>query len=250
MDSTPTIDLAGDLPADRNGEVIRNPIQIAYFLRRVAEHRGLVEVRVSGAPGPLHTAILAADRETGVILDEMLPREVAAHIALGSEVAVHGQHEGGPFRFSSALCERGSEHDIPFFRLVAPASLRHRQRRSFHRAVVPWDTALGARIEPDVEEGEESIALDARLQDISVGGCRLRVESDDPQQSFDCGRCVLWVPDEELVSCRFQPCHIEQTAPGHWAVGGRYLDLGRPDLRKLERIIASLEREMARLRLR
>jgi len=224
-------------------ELLAGPVIIHNVLGRLAEARALVEVHPEGSPQRFQSALLALRHDPRELwLDELIPRDPARSIRPGSRWWVRGRHAGVPFSFAATLLGVELEDAIPLYRLTVPERMRYAQRRAAFRAPVPTPLSLAARLVA-VNDGHRLRGL---LRDLSAGGCGLRVEAARLDPRLGETRCSLELPDENRVRFVLEPRHVELVRPGEWLIGGRYVDLGRRERRVIERLVARLERDLAR----
>ena len=150
--------------------------------------------------------------------------------------------------FAANLIESGASDGAAFYRLALPESMRYWQRRASHRVRVSAATVI-----PVTLRNEDGRSLAGELYDISIGGIGTRHKSAQvpPLLGEVWNECRLTLPGNPEVRCALEIRYVGQDAPGgHLRIGGRFVDIGRAQLKAVENYVAHLEREQLRRRRR
>ncbi|GGX49984.1 flagellar brake protein [Saccharospirillum salsuginis] len=156
------------------GEAVTNPADIVRLLRTAQEDVIPVSLVFTQSQRSLSTYVIDVDPQTGLTLDEPMPRALAGELASGTaftlETHIDGVQIRAPDLSARAAPKAGDE---PRFQCPLPAVLYTNQRRRSYRAQVRRSLLIGARVR---DEGD--VDCTGRLRDMSVDGCGIEFEQD------------------------------------------------------------------------
>jgi len=156
------------------GEAVTNPADIVRLLRSAQEDVIPVTLVFALSQRSLSTYVIDVDPNTGLTLDEPMPRAMASELASGAAFTLETRIDGVQIRAPdlSARAAPKSE-DEPHFQCPLPAILYSNQRRRSYRAQVRRSLLIGARVRAD-----DDVDCTGRLRDMSVDGCGIEFEQD------------------------------------------------------------------------
>ena len=156
------------------GEAVTHPTDIVRLLRTAQENVIPVTVVFTLSRRSLSTYVIDVDPQTGLLLDEPMPRAMAGELASGAaftlETWIDGVQIQAPDLAARAAPKAGDE---PRFQCPLPAILYSNQRRRSYRAQVRRSLLIGARVRDD-----GSVDCAGRLHDMSVDGCGIEFDQD------------------------------------------------------------------------
>lgn len=223
-------------------EHVNSPAQIATVLKRLQEEHALLIASFPNDNRIYNTAILSVDVPGNrVILDELNPAEGHARVQPGCELQLHGQISGIDTRCVVQIAEIELEDGIHLYRAVLPRYMIYRQRREFVRVPVRMTLDIGVSLTC----GDK--AVQARLADLSAGGIGGVVLAGDRLAIGDCCDCEIVLPDQSTLRAQAEIRFIVDEAGRQRRVGARFLALAPQDMRRIERIVMQLQRELRRI---
>lgn len=161
--------------------------QILGLLRRLLKNRCLLAVRFDDDAQIYHSVILDLDAEQNrLVLDELTPEKGHATFLQQRRCRIRAELKGVTLVFSAVLLEPGTRDGIAFYRCAIPSSVNYGQRRAHYRPRVGH-----AKRTPAELRLPEGTTLTGYLQDVSLGG--LRIKLDGP---------LGHVPPDTLLECR------------------------------------------------
>jgi len=126
-----------------------------------------------------------------------------------------------------------------------PKTIRYFQRRRAHRVHIS--------IAMDVHASLNSLAGDSyhgQIRDLSASGMRLqfyRVKPSSFEQHDLSQECIINLPDEENIRCRFTVHHVQQhDSHRGFAVGGSFTSMNHEQKKTLQRFLAKVEHQSLR----
>jgi len=144
--------------------------------------------------------------------------------------------------FTTELIDTGSSAQIAFYRLAMPKGLRYQQRRSSYRARINL-----ARDIPVLLTRADGVTLEGQLYDISMGGIGTRYKpgkTDNVRQGGVWDECIIRLDGKQEIRSSLEVCFIgEDTRSRQMRLGGKFIQLARPQIKIVENFIAALERD-------
>lgn len=224
-------------------EEIADPARIVSLLRRMQQARTLLIVSFPQVSECFNSSLLSIQPQHGsMVLDELTPPTGHAHLLRLRTPHIQARLRGVDINFSTELLEAGVKAGIAYYRIALPSMLAYAQRRANFRARL----GAGRRV-PVTLETEQGQILKGYLCDISASG--LCASFGPPVVALAHGdpipRCrIRFEPGDEVSSkmeVRFVNTGIHS---GLWRVGGRFIDIERMQVARVERYVATLDREM------
>lgn len=224
-------------------EVITLPAHIAGVLKRLQEAHALLRITIPGENQAYLSAMLEVHPVDGyLLLDELNPAEGNAALQRARRIGVSAQLQGVDIRFTTDLIDTGSSAQIAYHRLAMPQTMHYQQRRTSYRARISL-----ARVIPVMLTREDGVVLEGQLYDISVGGIGTRHKqgkTDDVQQGAVWKECFIRLDGEHEIRSAIEVRFVGEDQRSHLLrVGGRFLDLTRPQIKIVENFVAALERD-------
>jgi c-di-GMP-binding flagellar brake protein YcgR len=225
---------------------VTDPDGIAGLLKRIKDGHSLLTVSIRGEPESYLSAVLEVNREAGqFLIDELVPPE--GHHALMRVRRAHVLTTSGgvEITFSAEVLETGVESKGAFYKLAFPPVILYRQRREHYRVRV----SRGHRI-PLLIPLDAGGRAEGELRDISTGGigAELLVARNlelAPGQVIHNAQLKLF--SDMLVNLSLELRFFQRDEhSGHLRIGGRLLDLARPEQKIIEQFVAALDREWRR----
>ena len=236
-------------PALQEPQYVSQPVQVAGILRRLQEAHALVHVSMPGGNETWLSAILEVQPTQGyLLLDELTPREGHAILMKAGRLIVTAQIQGVDISFAASLLGTGTSDGLAFYRVQIPEGVRYWQRRASYRARIG-----AAMVIPVALQNGEGMVQNGELYDISAGGIGTRHKSAKgpvPLLGEVWQECRIKLPQQELV-CALEIRYVGQDSrTAQLRLGGRFVDITRPQLKAVETFVAHLERENLRKRRR
>ena len=224
-------------------EFITLPAQIAGVLKRLQEAHVLLRITIPGEQQAYLSAMLEVHPVEGyLLLDELTPPEGNAALRRARRLGISAQLQGVDISFTTDLIDTGSSAQIAYYRLAMPQGMRYQQRRTSFRARIGL-----ARVIPVVLAREDGTTLEGQLFDISVGGIGTRYKpgkTGDIQQGGIWDECIIHLDGKQEIRSALEVCFIgEDSRSRQMRLGGKFLNLERPQLKIIENFVAALERD-------
>ena len=226
---------------------LNTPAAIGRILNQLATNRVPLEVRLPRADTDGTSMILeVADDSHYFVLDEFVPHTLNDKVRKDDVVCILTSLAEVDVRFESRITATGMEGEIPFYRVPFPDTAYYPQRRAVYRASVPMQWTSKVRF-----KAANDASIDASLRDLSVGGFCCQLEDDAVailRQLAEPLTCELHVDAEEPLPVKVALCHERRSTRKSVWLGARYIELPKPDERRIERWIADITRQQARVR--
>ena len=184
--------------------------------------------------------------ESCVLLDELVPAERAAAVQPGLALHVESSLDGIAISFECQVLTIESDHKGVFYRVSLPNRVARRQRRQSHRV-----STAGRRLNA-VLQAVDGTSVSGEVVDISADGLAVRLPVSeaavlgDVRSELD---CHLLISDEETLEVQFGICRIiELGGRRHVVIAGRVLNPTPPISRRMGKLVADFERDLARTR--
>lgn len=228
-------------------ERVTDPARILGLLRGLKDGHALLSVAVGGDPALYTSAVLEVNPDHGyLLLDELNPRRGHQRLMETRSLQVRARLHGIELRFPCTIREIGGAAGIAYYYAPLPEQVRYRQRRTHFRVEI--DAAL--IIPVHLARGSEE-AVDGALHDLSVSGVGAYVSESNLKRGDTFPSCVVRIPDAPLLRSALEVCFVHfDEARRKLRIGGRLLNLARPQSKTLERFVAELERKLLQRRRR
>lgn len=235
-----------DSPLNPEPQQVATRAQIAGLLRRLMDAHALVHVSLPGEGEYWLSAVIDVHAQDGyLLLDELTPHDGNARMSQARRVIVSAQVQGVDISFATLLLGSGMSDGIVYYRLALPEQVRYWQRRANYRARVG-----AASVIPVVLQKADHPPLAGELYDLSAGGIGTRHKKSDgavPMLGDIWGQCRIQLPEGQDIRCALEIRFIgHDERGGSLRLGGRFVDITRPQLKQVENFVAALERERLR----
>jgi len=209
----------------------------------------LLEVRCDGDEQAAQSAIIELVPQRGYfVLGAFAPAFDPRRLAGSPQVHVRARLDGRDIRFTTRLLKQGGKQDAPYYMAAYPEHVDNPQRRREFRVNVPL--AKGAQV---VLRGTNGVQARGELRDLSPSGFSAHVDA------VDCvrlglangwrGACSLDIDSAAELTGAIEVCHVKPAAePLPARIGVCFVELDARSERRIERYVAELNRERARLR--
>jgi len=219
---------------------------VVRLLGQLQQRHALLSAHLSGEPESYATTVLGVYPDQDFfVLDELNPRTGHGKLLERRELTVIGRLDGIGIRFSAQVRESCSRDGVAFYKAALPLHVQHLQRRDRHRIrLLGTPTAFTA----DGGGDPAQTALGGTVYDICADGLGLLVEGEPALRRGDVlAACTFRLPREGEFRVDLEVRHVSRLADRRITrVGTRLLDADRSTQRRLEALIARLERELAR----
>ncbi|MDX1519107.1 MAG: PilZ domain-containing protein, partial [Gammaproteobacteria bacterium] len=94
-----------------------------------------------------------------------------------------------------------------------------------------------------------SLITNGELRDLSVGGFSARMKLDDIEYSVGdvVPKCMLHMPADKKIFCSAEIRQIDPAEGNRLPrIGARFVDMGKADLKQIEKFVAEVDRELVR----
>ena len=224
-----------------DNELITLPVQIAGVLKRLQEAHVLLRITIPGENQAYLSAMLEVHPVDGyLLLDELNPPEGNAALQRVRRIGVSAQLQGVDISFATDLLDTGSKAQIDFYRLAMPQAMRYQQRRTSYRARINL-----ARMIPVLLTREDGVTLEGQLYDISIGGIGTRHKpgkANEIQQGGVWDECIIQLDGKQEIRSALEVCFVGEDSR-QMRLGGKFLELTRPQIKIIENFVAALERD-------
>lgn len=209
----------------------------------------LLEVRCEGDARAAQSAIIELVPQRGYfVLDAFTPPLDPQRLAASPQIQVRARLDGRDIRFATRLLKQGGKRGAPYYMAAYPEHVDNPQRRREFRVNVPLDK--GAQV---VLHGAGGVQARGELRDLSPSGFSAHLDAAECERvGLDNGwrgTCSLNIDSSAALTGAVEVCHVKPaTGPLPARVGVCFVDLDARSERRIERYVAELDRERARLR--
>jgi c-di-GMP-binding flagellar brake protein YcgR len=221
--------------------LIRAHDQILALLYRLRDRHTLIQIsNSSSSERPVLSVILAVSPDEGCLIVDAPPASTPLKLDDGEKLRISARLDGVEIRFSCTL-EAPTLHDeASALQLALPGEAEYLERRREFRARIsaghpPFH--MGARDQTEIQ---------GQLLNLSIGGFGALVKNTirlESGEMLDCSMELLG----ELMQLRAEVRQWAETpVAGQYRLGARFVDVEPQDKRRLERIVACLERRTIR----
>lgn len=195
------------------------------------------------------SAIIELVPEAGYfVLDQPVPHSALTAVDSDAPVAVRARLDGRDVQFETRIVQSGGSTTRPFYKALYPDLVDFPQRRREYRVTVPLERAQAVRMR------DADLRLHGELRDLSPGGFSARITYDGFGRLERAlgwrAQCEIDLDDDHApFTATVEICHV---VPPRGRTLGRigtcFVDLDTRAERRIERYVALLERQRARLR--
>ena len=209
----------------------------------------LLEVRCDGDEQAAQSALVELVPQRGYfVLDAFTPPLDPGRLAALPQVHVRARLDGRDIRFTTRLLEQGGKRGAPYYMAAYPEHVDNPQRRREFRVNVPLDK--GAQV---VLHGAGGVQARGELRDLSPSGFSAHLDAADCARLGLAdgwrGNCSLNIDSAAALVGAVEVCHVKPAAAHLPArIGVCFVELDARSERRIERYVAELDRERARLR--
>lgn len=174
----------------------------------------------------------------------------------GDEIGVTFRAGHKKCMFGSTVSSLAGEGTEPLITLQWPPRLQQLQRRAYQRIALPRHAAIPVRLvhgpSNDGLHAEIRSVRHAQLEDLSVGGMRVRIQDSASLKQDDAYRCVFAPrPGKPSFVIDALIRHTEAPTAGHATVGLQFIGLevsaeGMRTLDRLARVVNYFQRARAK----
>lgn len=233
---------------------LSNPVTILRLLNQLHFSRSKVLLHAENEAGvhSFHSTIARVQRkERGIVLHRPEPRDWQRIVAPGTIVEVICFLPSGQLSFFSALWPLDDAGQSHYCTLTLPAEVSKFQLRSAYRVFLPPGSSSAQLTLQDTEG--KLLLCDAAVLDISLEGCALRCKGDVlpllsqhtllPEVHFTLLNGSL------RFTCDLRLCRSSTTRMGQVLAGGQFLPLPEVLARRLQALLAEVQRQQLRQQL-
>jgi c-di-GMP-binding flagellar brake protein YcgR len=227
-------------------KVLTTPLEIAANLRLLMDSHDPLIITFHERTQRFQSYLIEVDRDGGLALDEMIPRDGERFLAAGEAFRVEGFHDGVRIAWEcSATLEIEDIDGHRCYRGALPTEVVYHQRRNAFRAALK----LAQLVNVDLGGEKLKSPLGGKLLDISATGCKLRFEGDVSErmqlgQVYE--RFVAALPFGAMTApVELRYLHFEERINTTFA-GVRFHNMSGLVQRQVERFVYQLQREARR----
>ena len=219
--------------------------QIHRILSHLLQERSLLQARFDGHPAVFTTAVIGINPKSGIMaMDEIIPAKGHKLFLQHRVVHLRGRSQGVDVEFELELITERRKDGIFYYQTGIPQELTYIQRRDNHRVSLIGTTLFRGQYEAQAPQ-----LLNGYVTDLSLHGAGVVLKNlVTLRRGDEINSCVLQMPDQDPfffnLEVRFAQPIARQDAT---RMGGRFIDLGKPERQRLVKIVCQLEREHARL---
>lgn len=227
-----------------DGEIIRNPAQIAQVLRKVQDARSLLVVTLPGENIPYQSAILEIDPDTGyLVLDEITPIQGHKKFLQTGKLVANTKMKGVDIRFTAELDSVLQDTRFTTYRMRFPAELLYMQKRQSFRINLGITSNIAVTL-----HREDGSRLQGKVVNLSETGEGATVGGNEKFRIAELiPVCEIELPNDEIIQSKLEIRFISQGKQGESVrIGGRFLEMPGIQQRLLARVLLDLQRDMMR----
>ncbi len=215
--------------------------RIADLLKRIMEAHIVLLVRLPNDRGNYTSAILEVQPDKDVfVLDELNPTRGHERLLKVRTLDITARLAGVTIQFRTELKAVNTDEDVAKYVARIPNKLLYQQRRSAFRVRVGSNTSV-----PLTLSAEGGSSYHGYLADLSSTGLGAYMEHAD--ELIDSGQkyfCKIQLPEGNFIATeldlRFSKLDDERQ---QLQIGGRFLNVNRPQQALLERYVMTLQRQ-------
>jgi c-di-GMP-binding flagellar brake protein YcgR len=214
-------------------------------LRELSRQHTFVEVRFTERNAVAYQSLIldVTPLSRSALIDELFPA-AGQPVMPGEPIEIVSQSKGMPLQFHSEIISLEMVDGVPAYRIALPEKLQANQRRKYYRVVVPEEMEMLVRLE--LGDGLSPLC---KVNNLSSSGINLKINRDVTQHltsSHVIEGIRLQLPDNDVINCDLEVRSYEyRKVPNrHTLVGGRLLSVSAPAQKKLDKLLAHLQRVM------
>lgn len=237
--------------------LIRNESEILLMLRRMRDHRVLLNMFIDGGPQRFVSAVLDAGPR-GIVFDAPPDERLKRYATESGTLTAITQLDGVRVQFDVGTAKSVLYDQLPALHTPLTHAILRLQRRNSYRLSVPLHSPVGCVVRHHPQAAEDA-AADApppepviakpRVVDISMEGIALLFREGEIPLSVgvELPDCKISLPDAESTQVRLQVrnLHHTTTAQGGRTVraGCQMMDVSPRFSQSIQRYIFRIERE-------
>lgn len=209
-------------------------------LWKLQSKRQLIEVKVDGSNRSYQTLILAIDVQRGIIwLDDLFPTQKLLEI--GDEITLVHYKNGEKLSFTSPLVAWGRDYGATGLAILLPDQISYQPRRKHSRCDLTHASSIVVKVRPVGHD-----ASYGTLQDLSVGGLRVRVAGNLLGQLSHGALmpvCELTLSDELHICCsaRIRAFRLDKASHRCTHISLEFIDMSAEKQKQLQQFINNLQ---------
>ena len=235
-----------DPPLNSNPNFLTDPKKINILLQEIEEESPLCTISFKDKSEEFSSSILDIQLENKkIIIDELLPKHGNDYISPESTLKLSTIHNGIRLAFQLNNIKQGSSRGIAFYKADIPNRIYYPQRRSSPRIQL---TSLNIPFS-GTSQGTQ-LYIRGYIFDISRGGIGVVLQNNKARiQRGDLIKNCQIILDESAVTFDLTARFIKNSSGSEKIqIGGYFDNLSSKHQKKLERFVATLEREEIRKR--
>jgi len=240
------MDSRDNISLQQQFQSIDNKSQILSFLNQCNSQEVDLHISLSRSGELYSTKIEKIDEQHDCIyLAELLPK-IGQRLLRGSnKLRIYTHVNGSEINFEVNVLRVKSALFRTRNCMQLPKSIRYFQRRRAHRVHISMAMDVHACLKINEDE-----SLQGQIRDLSSSGMRLQFNREKPQnlvQRAMAQECIISLPEEEDIRCRFTVHHLQQNESSRgFVVGGSFAAMNQEQKKMLQRFLARAERESLR----
>ncbi len=229
---------------DPAGDGVYSRKRILTVLRQLKADHELLSVSVAGCRTAANSAILSVDESRdSFLLDELnLPQAHRAFVER-RKALIHSHLHGMELRFAVHLLKAGSEAGIALYEVAIPERVHSVQRRADFRLRLIPNVAI-----PLTVPHFEGKAVSGEAFDLSAGGIGAFFRTRNlPNRGQILSDLSISLPQSRPLKASVEVRFARLDSTHHMLrLGGRFVDLGRTQERRLAQFLAEQQRKRRR----
>jgi c-di-GMP-binding flagellar brake protein YcgR len=227
---------------EQQGDKITDRDLAAGMLKRILSHRALLTITMPGSNKIYNSAILEINQEQGtLLLDELNPKGGHDQLLETKKLHARAMVKGTDISFNTILEEANIEDGISIYQVRFPDVVWHYQKRQDFR--ITLEPGIHIPVHLGLESGKR---IQGELIDISKTGIRFYMKT---YMELEVGailpNCQINLPDKTKIISKFEIRFKEYDKDDNkLIIGGRFIDLPRPEQKLLARKVAIMQRDM------
>lgn len=223
--------------------IARHRDKVIFNLEKMQSEHCFIDVRFPERDARTFQSLILAvdDGDDLLTIDELYPTDDVGDVTAGEMLELTSRKKG--IRMSFVTRIESIEHDgkSPLFKLQIPSSVNAKQQRKNYRVQLEPDSGVKFNV-------FDKTGLICTVVNVSVDGIGFYMGGNHTSD-FKLGSilqdCLLKLPNGvsfhssmEVRSCEFKKYPNRRTL-----IGGSFINLAPPDIKKLETVLATMQRE-------